>query len=234
MKIPTHEIERLSRFARQVHKVFASSIVQERRFSCSVEVTFLPGQMTADGAYADGDPLEALANKVRVFTLARDGIRVEDVHAILERILTTPGARELLANARAAWEQAKAGNGIALTIDGERITPYRAFEIWFYGHVAHANPDKAEDFDKHESSPITRHMLKFMIHEFLVGVLDPLDQLCMLAQAVVSTGREPRYAFRPDAEGRVWSVSLEDGTAVPTPDFPYEQYGMARPPELAP
>jgi len=174
-----------------------------------------------------------MANRVRVITLRRDRIHFDDIADIIAGSLTITGGLELLASAKAQWDQAKIGTmPWSYQRGDEKLTTWRAFELWFYGSVAHANADKVEEFDRMDADALDRHMLRLKVQEFLTGVLEPLDTVCMLAEHLVDTGREPKTLFKVDGVGRVWAVSLVDGSETPAVDFSYSAHGMPTPPQL--
>ncbi len=72
-----------------------------------------------------------------------------------------------------------------MRVDEKTLTPYDAFELWFYGSVAHANDDKTDEWDMRNADAIQNPLLRVFVQDFLMESLAPINMVAQLAIALL-------------------------------------------------
>jgi hypothetical protein len=115
---------------------------------------------------ADEDATLALAATLRFFVQPRDGIQLSQIAETYESLPVEDMAK------RSAREASDCMNALLdsstfITINGERITNRRLFEVFMYGGMVHANSDKKPEYEQWMKNPMA--LLMQSMFEELVG-----------------------------------------------------------------
>ena len=150
---------------------FVQGLMEKKKLACTIRYDADKGLETeVDGP--DQEEVEALVLTLRFFMQDRDGISVRSLERVYARAELRPDLEQQCRKARENLNRIW-GERIPLRLNDQTITRWELLEVFVYGDLAHANPEKRRRLENWKAGlgPMFK-MLEFEFRTTLVGFLD--------------------------------------------------------------
>ncbi len=125
---------------------------------------------------ADTEATLALVTTLRFFVQERDGISFVQMGKLYEALPVSDQDKEQVRQGVAAIE-GYMDRPMILSLGDERLTNRKLFELFMYGSLAHAHPDKAAMFEKWIGQPPFRPIAEAMFERIVAELIKCADWL---------------------------------------------------------
>jgi hypothetical protein len=184
-----------------------------RRARTTLEVKFDSAGLRASVTEPDPVLLRSLLPTVRKFLMDGDDHHLPEVHNLALRHIDDPELVHAIESVKEGYKRERRGLGLQLQIDGARVTPEHAADLWINGVYLHSDVDKERELNS--LTGIAPALVRNAFLEFVFA----LTSIAIFTGSVLAEALR-RGAVRNEvvqmADRHPHAVKDEDGTASST------------------